>query len=83
VKDLETTINKVPCDVVIVATPIDLNRLLEIKKPSVRVTYELQEVGAPDLTSILDRFLARRRIRRSGKRARTGGAARRRPAARA
>ena len=43
VKDLQTTINKVPCDVVIIGTPIDLNRIVKIRKPTVRVTYELQE----------------------------------------
>ena len=46
-KDLETTINTVPCDVVVIGTPIDLNRIVKIKKPTVRVTYELQEIGSP------------------------------------
>jgi len=59
VKDLQATINKVPCDVVIIGTPIDLNRIVKIKKPSVRVTYDLQEVGQPDLKAILDKFIAR------------------------
>jgi predicted GTPase len=53
VKDLETTINRTKCDLVIVATPIDLNRILKINKPSVRVFYNLQEIGTPDLTSVL------------------------------
>ncbi len=56
VKDLETTINKVKCDVVVVATPIDLTRILKIKKPTVRITYELQEIGTPDLTMVLGDF---------------------------
>jgi predicted GTPase len=60
VRDLAATINKVPCDVVIVATPIDLNRILKIRKPTVRVMYELQEVGKPDLTTVLDSFIAER-----------------------
>jgi predicted GTPase len=59
VKDLAATINKVPCDVVIIGTPIDLNRIIKIKKPTVRVMYELQEVGKPDLTSVLDTFVAK------------------------
>ena len=57
VKDLETTINKVPCDAVIIGTPIDLNRLIKIRKPTVRVRYELQEIGKPDLMDVLKPFL--------------------------
>jgi predicted GTPase len=53
VKDLEATIAKVPCDVVIIGTPIDLNRLVTIKQPSVRVRYDLQEIGKPDLADVL------------------------------
>ncbi len=56
VKDLETTINKVKCDVVIVATPIDLSRIVNIKKPTVRITYELQEIGTPNLEMVLGDF---------------------------
>ena len=61
VKDLETTINKVPCDTVIIGTPIDLNRLVTIRKPTVRVRYELQEIGKPDLMDVLKPLLARRK----------------------
>ena len=57
VKDLETTINRTPCDTVIIGTPIDLNRLIKIKKPTVRVGYELQEIGRPDLMDVLTPFL--------------------------
>ena len=53
-KDLETTINKVECDTVIIGTPIDLRRVINIEKPSVRVTYKLQEIGTPTLASILN-----------------------------
>jgi len=59
VKDLETTINRTPCDTVIIGTPIDLNRLIKIKKPTVRVGYELQEIGRPDLLDVLEPFLKR------------------------
>jgi predicted GTPase len=59
VKDLETTINRTPCDTVIIGTPIDLNRLITIKKPTVRVGYELQEIGRPDLVDVLEPFLKR------------------------
>jgi predicted GTPase len=52
-KDLEKTINATKCDLVIIATPIDLGRLIKINKPTVRVEYELQEIGQPTLESIL------------------------------
>ncbi|MCX8058454.1 MAG: cyclic 2,3-diphosphoglycerate synthase [Spirochaetes bacterium] len=57
IKDLETTINKVDCDAVIVATPIDLGRIVKINKPAYRVTYELAEIGKPDLVDILKDFV--------------------------
>ncbi|MBL7128314.1 MAG: GTPase [Ignavibacteria bacterium] len=57
IKDLETTINKVPCDSVVIGTPIDLTRLIKINKPSVRIRYDLQEIGKPDLTNIITDFL--------------------------
>jgi predicted GTPase len=55
-KDLETTINKTDCDLVIVATPIDLGRIIKINKPSVRVMYDLQEIGQPTLEVPLKRI---------------------------
>lgn len=57
VKDLEETINKVECDVVIIGTPIDLRRIINIKHPSVRVTYDLQVIGQPNLEDVLKPFL--------------------------
>ena len=54
IKDLETTINKVVCDVVISATPIDLRRIVNIKKPTVRVKYSLQEISRPNLKQIIE-----------------------------
>ncbi len=59
IKDLETTINKTKCDTVIIATPIDLSRLMKINKPVVRVGYNLQEIGSPNLTEILTSFVKR------------------------
>ena len=56
IKDLETTINKVDCDVVIIGTPIDLRKVVKINKPAVRVTYDLVEKTKPDLTEILKEF---------------------------
>lgn len=56
-KDLEETIAKTKCEVVIIATPIDLRRIINIKQPSVRVTYELQEIGRPTLVDVLKPYL--------------------------
>ncbi len=53
VRDLEATIRRVPCDLVIIATPVDLTRIIRIEKPMVRVRYELKEVSTPDLEEIL------------------------------
>ncbi len=53
VKDLEKTINKADVDLVVSATPIDLKRILKVNKPMQRVRYELQEIGQPTLTEIL------------------------------
>jgi len=57
VRDLEQTINRVPCDVVVIGTPIDLNRIIKIKKPTVRVTYQLQEIGSPNLDEVIGGFV--------------------------
>lgn len=57
--ELEQIITAVPCDIVLSGTPIDLNRAIKVKKPMVRVRYELQEIGKPDLTVVLDKFLAK------------------------
>ena len=56
IKDLEATINAADCDVVIIGTPIDLRRLLHIEKPSVRVTYNLKEIGRPTVANVLEPF---------------------------
>lgn len=58
-KDLESTINNTDCDSVIIATPIDLNRIIKIKKPNTRVYYDLQEIGDPNLTQVIDEFVKR------------------------
>jgi predicted GTPase len=57
IKELEATINKTPCDVVLIGTPIDLRRILHIDKPTVRVKYSLKELSTPTLEDVLnDRF---------------------------
>jgi predicted GTPase len=59
VRDLQATINRTPADVVLIATPIDLRRLVQIEKPALRVRYELQEIGEPTLRQLLEGFVAR------------------------
>jgi predicted GTPase len=54
--DLEGTIAAVECDTVVVGTPIDLSRIIKIDKDWVRVRYELQEIGEPNLAQLLKRF---------------------------
>ena len=52
-KDLQDTINSVDCDAVIIGTPIDLTKIIKIEKPTVRVRYELEEIGSPDIKAVL------------------------------
>jgi predicted GTPase len=61
-RDLEKTINNTRCDSVIIATPIDLNRIIKIKKPCTRVYYELQEIGDPTLSQVIDDFVKKYKI---------------------
>lgn len=56
--ELKRTIEASGCDLVVIATPIDLRRVLTLRVPSVRVTYELRERGSPDLPAVLERFRA-------------------------
>jgi len=55
--DLEATIAATDCDAVIIATPIDLKRIVDIKKPSTRVEYSLQEIGVPTMEDVLEEFI--------------------------
>ncbi len=55
-KELEETINRADADLVVIGTPIDLRRVLNLNKPAVRVRYELQEIGKPDLEDVLKEF---------------------------
>ena len=57
--DLAASIAAVPCDLVLVATPMDLSRLIAIPQQSVRVTYGVEDRGEPTLTGVVDAFLAR------------------------
>ncbi len=57
IKELEETINNSDAEIVIIATPINLQRVININKPSVRVLYELQEIGKPDLEDLLKEYV--------------------------
>jgi len=54
--ELEETIARVPCDLVLVATPIDLARVIKLNKPYLRVTYEVEELTHPGLAETLAEF---------------------------
>lgn len=60
IEELEKTINETPAEVVIVATPVDLSKLITIDKPSVVVRYELQEIGRPNLQDVLEGFFQKK-----------------------
>ncbi|HDN80574.1 MAG TPA: GTPase, partial [Chloroflexi bacterium] len=53
IEELEATVNSTPCDLVLVATPIDLRRVINVNKPVDRVRYELQEIGRPNLQEVI------------------------------
>ena len=57
IEDLEQTIRNTDCDSVIIGTPIDLNRIIKIDKPSTRVYYDLEEIGFPKLSDVLSDFI--------------------------
>ena len=61
-KDLEATINNTDCDSVVIGTPIDLNRIVNIKKPNTRVYYDLQEIGFPNLDQVLTEFVEKHKL---------------------
>lgn len=61
-RDLEATINACDCDAVVIGTPIDLNRVINIKKPNTRVSYNLQSIGKPSFKEVIDDFLTKRKI---------------------
>lgn len=54
--ELEETINRTPCDLVLVATPVDLGKIVHLNKPSVRVGYEIEELTEPGLVATLREF---------------------------
>jgi len=61
--ELQETINKSDVEAVVIGTPIDLNRVVKITKPSVRVRYDLQEIGKPDLVDVLTGFVKKHNLK--------------------
>lgn len=59
IKELEKTINSSDAELVIIGTPIDLRRVMRLNKDAVRVKYELQEIGKPDLEDVLNNFVSK------------------------
>ncbi|MCK5023003.1 MAG: GTPase [Candidatus Aenigmarchaeota archaeon] len=56
IKELEESINKTPCDLVVIGTPMNLVELININKPTAYISYNLKEKGKPDLRSVLKEF---------------------------
>ncbi|MEM1549452.1 MAG: cyclic 2,3-diphosphoglycerate synthase [Candidatus Methanomethylicia archaeon] len=55
--ELEATINNANCDSIVIATPTDLRRFIKIAKPSTMVSFELAEIGKPDLKECISNFI--------------------------
>ena len=64
-RDLEVTINSCDCEAVVIGTPIDLNRVITIRKPSTRVFYDLQSIGKPSLEEVIEEFLTKKNINKA------------------
>jgi len=62
-KELEKTINKSDVEAIVIGTPIDLGKLININKPSTRVRYDLQEIGRPNLEDILSEFVKKHKLK--------------------
>jgi predicted GTPase len=63
-RELQRTINSAECDLVVSGTPIDISRILKVRKKIVRVKYDLQEIGRPDLATVLQSFVKKNKIRK-------------------
>ena len=62
IAELEKTINNTDCDTVVIATPIDLQRIVKINKPATKVDYDLEEIGRPKLTDVLGEFVKKQKL---------------------
>ncbi|MFW9817212.1 MAG: GTP-binding protein, partial [Candidatus Thorarchaeota archaeon] len=61
--ELQQTINKSDAEAIVIGTPIDLNRVIKIEKPNVRVKYDLQEIGRPNLDDVLTEFVKKHKLK--------------------
>jgi predicted GTPase len=61
--ELQQTINKSDVDAIVIGTPIDLNHVIKIDKPNVRVRYDLQEIGRPNLQDVLTAFVKKHKLK--------------------
>jgi predicted GTPase len=59
IRELERTINRADCDIVIDGSPVNLSKLLSVNKPVINVRYELEEIGSPNLETVIRGFLAK------------------------
>jgi len=59
IAELNETVSRTPCDIIVIGTPVDLRKLMKINKPTVRVKYELKVLGPVSLEQILDNFLGK------------------------
>ncbi|MHA2282208.1 MAG: cyclic 2,3-diphosphoglycerate synthase [Promethearchaeota archaeon] len=57
IKDMEDTLNNAECDLIIDGSPIDLEKLIKVNKPIVRVTYDIQPIGSPSIEDVLEEFI--------------------------
>ncbi|MGZ4818679.1 MAG: cyclic 2,3-diphosphoglycerate synthase [Terriglobales bacterium] len=64
-QELQDTINRTPCDLVVLATPVDLGRILHLNKPCVRVGYEVEELTKPNLADLLSDFTTQHQVKHS------------------
>ena len=62
-RELEDSIRRVPCDLVLIATPVDLRHVIRIDQPACRVTYEVEEIGRPTFCDALERVILRAKPR--------------------
>lgn len=63
IKELESTINRADCDVVVDGSPANLSRLIKVNKPVVNVRYHLEEIGSPNLETVIQGFLAKIKLK--------------------
>jgi len=63
ISELEQTINRAACDIVVDGSPVNLSKLIKVNKPVVNVRYELEEIGKPNLETIIRKFLAKMKIK--------------------